>query len=97
MKTSRRRRPLQLASCALLLTLASTHAIALPSVYAIDIHTISAGSKTVSNSCFRLSSTLGLVAPGYSSNAVYSLYAGFWSAAAARGVDELFFSGFEAC
>ena len=65
--------------------------------YSIDFHTLSAGGQTLANACLRLSGTLAEIAPGYSSGGIYAVYAGFWSAAPARGVDEVFFSGFEGC
>jgi hypothetical protein len=69
--------------------------------YSIDFHTISAGGgNALRNSCFGLSGTVGQAAPGYSSTSdgsTYSIYAGFWSAAPATGLDEIFFTGFEEC
>ncbi len=63
----------------------------------IDFHRISAGGTRLHNSCYRLTGTVGQVAPGYSSSALYSLVAGFWSAAPTTGRDEIFFNGFEGC
>ncbi len=63
----------------------------------IDFHRISAGGTRLHNSCYRLKGTVGQAAPGYSSSALYSLVAGFWSAAPTTGRDELFFNGFEGC
>lgn len=63
----------------------------------IDFHQISAGGTRLHNSCFRLKGTVGQAAPGYSSSAMYSLLAGFWSAAPTTGRDEIFFNGFEGC
>jgi hypothetical protein len=69
--------------------------------YSIDFHTISAGASTLRNSCFVLSGTVAQAAPGYSSvNSgvpTYAVYAGFWSAAPAVGLDAIFFTGFEGC
>ena len=65
--------------------------------YSIDFHSISAGAQSLQNSCFRLSGTVGEIAPGYSSSGTYSLYSGFRAAAPAKAVDEVFFSGFEEC
>lgn len=63
----------------------------------IDFHVISAGGQTQTNSCFRLSATIGQVAPGYSNNATNAVFAGFWAAASPTEVDEIFFNGFEDC
>ncbi len=63
----------------------------------IDFHRISAGGARLRNSCYRLKGTVGQAAPGYSSSALYSLVAGFWSAAPITGRDEIFFNGFEGC
>lgn len=68
--------------------------------YSIDFHTISAGASTLRNSCFVLSGTIAQTAPGYSSASAapaYSVYAGFWAAAPAAGLDAIFFTGFEGC
>ena len=69
--------------------------------YAVDFHAIGAGGATLRNSCFHLAGTLAQPAPGYSAASsgtpIYSLYAGFWSANAATGADEVFFAGFEVC
>jgi hypothetical protein len=77
-----------------------THAGAVPT-YSIDFHTISAGGNALRNSCFGLSGTAGQAAPGdsiYTSGSpTYSVYAGFWSAAPATGLDEIFFTGFQEC
>ena len=64
---------------------------------AINFHVISAGGKSLQNSCFRLSGTVAQAAPGYSSGPSDSLIAGFWSAAPTTGLDEIFFNGFEDC
>lgn len=64
---------------------------------AIDFHVISAGGRTQTNSCFRVSGTVGQVAPGYSSNAQNAILAGFWAAAAQVDADTIFFNGFEGC
>lgn len=63
----------------------------------IDFHRISAGGARLHNSCYHLKGTVGQAAPGYSSSALYSLMAGFWSAAPTAGRDEIFFNGFEGC
>lgn len=63
----------------------------------IDFHRISAGGTRLHNSCYHLSGTVGQAAPGYSSNATYSLLAGFWPAAPTTARDEIFFNGFEGC
>jgi len=69
--------------------------------YSIDFHTISSGGSSLRNSCFRLTGTVGQAAPGYSSTTsgapLYSVYAGFWSAAPVATSDEIFFTGFEDC
>ena len=65
--------------------------------YTIDFHSISAGAQSLQNNCFRLSGTVGEIAPGYSSSGTYSLYAGFRAAAGVKAVDEIFFAGFEEC
>jgi hypothetical protein len=63
-----------------------------------DFHLIAAGNgKTLRNSCFHLSSTIGQPAPGYSSSASYSVNAGFWASAPTKNRDEIFFNGFEEC
>lgn len=64
---------------------------------AVDFHVISAGGQTQTNSCFRLSGTVGQVAPGYSNNATNAVFAGFWAAASSTEADEIFFNSFEAC
>ena len=65
----------------------------------IGYHLISSGGSAMQNSCFRLSGTVGQVAPGYSAsgNGQYSVYAGFQYAAPKTGLDEIFFNGFEGC
>jgi hypothetical protein len=69
--------------------------------YSIDFHTFSSGGSALRNSCFGLIGTVGQAAPGYSSTTsgapMYSIYAGFWSAAPAAVLDEIFFTGFEGC
>jgi hypothetical protein len=64
---------------------------------AVNFHVISAGGRSLHNSCFRLSGTLAQAAPGYSSGPSDSLISGFWSAAPTTGLDEIFFNGFEDC
>jgi hypothetical protein len=67
-------------------------------IYTVDIHRIGPGSAALANGCFRLSSSVGQPAPGYSSDgSTYALLAGFWAAAPAQGVDEIYFDGFERC
>jgi len=68
-----------------------------PPTYSIDFHTISAGGNLLQGSCYRLSGTVGQVAPGYSSGSIYALIAGYWQPAPPAAVDELFFDGFERC
>ena len=72
-----------------------------PAAYSIDFHTFSSGGSALRNSCFSLVGTVGQAAPGYSSTTsgapMYSVYAGFWSAAPAATLDEIFFTGFEGC
>ena len=64
----------------------------------VDLHVIDAGnSKTLRNSCFHLSGSIGQPAPGYSSSSSYGLNAGFWAAAPNKNRDEIFFNGFEEC
>jgi hypothetical protein len=64
----------------------------------IDFHLIDSGSsKTLRNSCFHLSGSIGQPAPGYSSSAGYAVNAGFWAAAPTTNRDEIFFNGFEEC
>lgn len=70
--------------------------------YAIDWHLISSGGTTLvggtsRSSCFIVNGSVGQVAPGYSSGGLYSLYAGFWTAAPTMRTDEIFFDGFEGC
>ena len=65
--------------------------------YSIDFHYISAGSKSLGNSCFKVSGTLGQPAPGFSFGSGYSISSGFWTAAPVAGQDQLFFDGFERC
>lgn len=63
-----------------------------------DFHLITAGTgKTLRNSCFHLSASIGQPAPGYSSSAGYSVNAGFWAGAPTKNRDEIFFNGFEEC
>ncbi|HET8942455.1 MAG TPA: hypothetical protein VFN13_10760 [Rudaea sp.] len=65
----------------------------------IDFHVISAAGKTLHNSCYHLSGTVGQAAPGYSSasSGDYWLDAGFWATAATQSPDQIFFHGFEEC
>ena len=70
--------------------------------YDIDWHLISSGGTTLvggtsRSSCFIVNGTVAQVAPGYSSGGLYSLYAGFWTAAPTMRTDEIFFDGFEGC
>ena len=69
--------------------------------YSVDFHAIGAGGTALRNNCFRLAGTLAQPVPGYSAASsgtqTYSVYAGFWSAKAATGPDDVFFAGFEAC
>ena len=68
-----------------------------PSTYSIDFYTISTGGNTLSGNCYRLSGTVGQVAPGYSSGSIDSLIAGYWQPAPTAATDEIFFNGFEVC
>jgi hypothetical protein len=80
------------------ITLAPSHSRASPPpTYSIDFHTISAGGNALRDSCYRLSGTVGQVAPGYSSGSIYSLIAGYWRPATTSATEELFFDGFERC
>jgi hypothetical protein len=69
--------------------------------YSIGYRIISAGGDSLRNSCFGVSGTVGQVAPGYSNESsggtTVSVYTGFWPAAPATGLDEIFFTGFEGC
>lgn len=65
--------------------------------YSIDYHVITAGGARLHNSCFVLNGTAGQTSPGYSSGGVYTVLAGFWSAAPIVNQDQLFFDGFEGC
>ena len=71
--------------------------LAVAQTYTIDTHVLGAGVSTSSNNCFRLAGTVGEPAPGYSGSPTYLAYAGFHAAAPATPVDEIFFTGFEAC
>ncbi len=70
-----------------------------PQPTGIAFHAVSSGGAALTNSCFRLSGTIGQAAPGYSSTTplTYSVYAGFWAEAPTTGLDEVFFNGFESC
>ena len=48
------------------------------------------------NACYRLTGTVGDVAAGYSSNAEFSVKAGFLGTAG-KAADEILFDGFERC
>jgi hypothetical protein len=77
-----------------------SRAAVIPPTYSIDFHAIGAGGNVLRNTCFGLSGTVGQPAPGYSRTSdgiTYSIYAGFWSATPATGLDEIFFTGFEEC
>ena len=64
----------------------------------IDFHVIDTGhSKTLRNSCFHLSGSIGQPVPGYSSAPGVSVNAGFQAAAPTKNRDEIFFNGFEEC
>jgi hypothetical protein len=84
------------AVVALTLTVAVC-SLAVAQTYTIDTYVLSAGLPISSNNCFRLAGTVGEPAPGYSGSPTYSVYAGFHAAAPAKPVDEIFFTGFEAC
>jgi hypothetical protein len=77
--------------------LSSIRAAALPTTYSIDFYTISAGGNILRGSCYRLSGTVGQVAPGYSSGSIDSLIAGYWQPAPTAATDEIFFNGFQGC
>lgn len=68
-----------------------------PPAYSIDFHVISSGGNALHGNCYRLSGTVGQVAPGYSSGSLYALIAGYWQPAPPAAVDEIFFNGFEGC
>lgn len=63
----------------------------------IGFHFIGAGEHGRSNSCFRLSASVGQAAPGYSSGTSNAIVAGFQAASPTTGLDEIFFNGFEDC
>ena len=65
--------------------------------YSINFSVISTGGNTLHGNCYRLSGTVGQVAPGYSSASIDSLIAGYWQPAPIVATDEIFFSGFEGC
>jgi hypothetical protein len=96
--------PRALTAAALLLggsIISNTRAQSAPT-FDIDWHLISSGGTTLvggtsRSSCFIVNGTVGQAAPGYSSGGVYSLYAGFWTAAPTMRTDEIFFDGFEGC
>jgi hypothetical protein len=85
------------AAAACLVTLLWSDAPAEASPPSIGFHIVSAGGGNLRNPCYRLRSTSGQAAPGYSSSSPYSVLAGFWSAAPTTGRDEIFFNSFEAC
>lgn len=67
-------------------------------VYAIDAHIVSAGAADrAKGNCFRLTATIGEVAPGYSSGMHYALRGGFAATRAATPHDDIFFDGMEEC
>jgi len=68
-----------------------------PPTYSIDFHVISAGGNALHGNCYRISGTVGQVAPGYSSGSLYALIAGYWQPAPPAAADEIFFNGFEGC
>ena len=65
--------------------------------YRIDFHRVSTGGGSSRNACYRLASSIGQPAPGYSSGPTYSVVAGFMPAGIVDRPDQLFFSGFEGC
>ena len=69
--------------------------------YGIDFHAIGAIGGSQRNGCLVVAGSVGPVAPGASGVSagveVYSLYAGFWSAASAVSPDTVFLNGFEEC
>ena len=65
---------------------------------AINFRAISSGGHAMHNRCYRLSGTLGQVAPGYSSGVNASAMAGFGGAAMPSSMtDEIFFDTLEGC
>jgi len=67
-------------------------------VYSLSWHTISTGGNTLRNGCFVLRTSIGQIAPGFSSNDMYQLHAGFLaSVPGLQGRDQLFFDAFEDC
>lgn len=78
-------------------TLSSNSRAGVPPTYRIDFHAISAGGQSLRGACYRLSATMGQVAPGYSSAAIYSMIAGYWQPAPPAAADEIFFNEFEVC
>jgi len=106
MHTKRERSPLRVRLRVLLCAASATACVLLVPwsdslaggpAYSVDWSYISAGTKPVRNSCYQLSGTAGQTAPGYSSSSTYAVQAGFWAAAPASGLDEIFFDGFERC
>jgi hypothetical protein len=90
---------LSLATVALATVVGSSwsgaHAGAPPN-YSIDFYSIGAGGSLMRGSCFHLSGTVGQTAPGYSSDIIYALIAGYWQPQPTAS-DEIFFNGFEGC
>jgi hypothetical protein len=84
-------------ACACIAALASDLRAGTPPTYSIGFHAISAGGHSLRGRCYRLSATMGQVAPGYSSAAMYSLIAGYWQPAPPAAADEIFFNEFEVC
>jgi hypothetical protein len=65
--------------------------------FTLDSHVISTGSSVrASSACFRLSSTVGEPAAGYSFSGAYSMIAGFRAKLPTLG-DDIFFDGFQDC
>jgi hypothetical protein len=65
--------------------------------FTLDSHVISTGSSVrATSACFRLSSTIGEPAAGYSSSFSYSMIAGFRAKLPTAG-DDIFFDGFQDC
>ena len=65
--------------------------------YTIPWYVASAGAAHLRNGCFRLNATIAQAAPGYSANDTYIVSAGYWAGAPTRGLDDIFFNGFQRC
>ena len=65
--------------------------------YTIPWYAATAGVAHLRNGCFHLNATLGQAAPGYSANDDFVVSAGYWAGAPTRGLDDIFFDGFQRC